>query len=225
MTEDIIKQSTALLEGIFLGLATGVLYDMMRVLRARVKIPLLGHFLDLLFWFLVTFTIFVWSQQAWGGRIRLYGVLALTLGAVLYFFTFTAITQWIGFCLADFTQFLAKVIWFPVASMICLEKKFKKILKNLFLFWQKWYRINSVTKEMAQALLPSQNQKGGVGLENQTSRACHKDRRHRGDDISGGGIAYGGGGNPNHKSGQPATARRSAGHVRSKQKNAPRPRI
>ena len=84
MTVDIAAQQAALLQAAALGLAAGLLYDLFRVLRCRVCLPLLGPALDLLFWLVLTGVLFLWSQWAWGGPVRLYGVVFLFLGGVLY---------------------------------------------------------------------------------------------------------------------------------------------
>ena len=44
----------------FIGAAAGVLYDLFRVLRVRIRIPLIGTVLDALFWILVTAALFLW---------------------------------------------------------------------------------------------------------------------------------------------------------------------
>ena len=49
MTVDIAAQQAALLQAAVLGLAAGLLYDLFRILRCRVRLPLLGPALDLLF--------------------------------------------------------------------------------------------------------------------------------------------------------------------------------
>lgn len=199
-------QSFALLEGFILGLFSGVLYDVIRVIRARLRFSPLGHFLDLLFWFTVTIIIFVWSQGAWGGRIRLYGVSALTLGAVFYFMTFTAITLWIGFRFADFVHFLIKIIYLPITALICLEKKIIQNTKNLFLFWSKWYRIESMTKPIK---IMGQNQnKGGVDIAYQTGRNLHENRRRRCSNLSGRNPAHRRQSNSRCPSSQPTITKR-----------------
>ena len=48
MTVDIAAQQAALLQAAVLGLAAGLLYDLFRILRCRVRLPLLGPALDLL---------------------------------------------------------------------------------------------------------------------------------------------------------------------------------
>ena len=74
MTISVAQQAAALAQAAALGLAVGLLYDLFRVLRVRVALPLLGAVLDLSFWIIVTVALFVWSQQAWRGEIRLYGI-------------------------------------------------------------------------------------------------------------------------------------------------------
>ena len=49
MTVDTLQQGRALCQALLLGGAMGVVYDLFRILRVRVKLPLLGPALDLLF--------------------------------------------------------------------------------------------------------------------------------------------------------------------------------
>ena len=85
MTVDVIQQGRALCQALLLGGAMGVLYDLFRILRVRVRVPLLGPVLDLLFWLAATGALFVWSQSAWGGQVRLYGATFCMVGGALYF--------------------------------------------------------------------------------------------------------------------------------------------
>ncbi|MDE6956256.1 MAG: spore cortex biosynthesis protein YabQ, partial [Oscillospiraceae bacterium] len=70
MTVDTAQQLRALCQALLLGGAFGVTYDLFRILRVRVRLPLLGQVLDLLFWLGATAALFLWSQWAWGGQIR-----------------------------------------------------------------------------------------------------------------------------------------------------------
>ena len=54
MTISVAQQAAALAQAAALGLAVGLLYDLFRVLRVRVALPLLGAVLDLSFWIIVT---------------------------------------------------------------------------------------------------------------------------------------------------------------------------
>ena len=73
MSIDTLQQGQALCEALLLGGAMGAAYDLFRILRVRVKIPMLGPALDLLFWLGATGVLFFWSQDAWGGQVRFYG--------------------------------------------------------------------------------------------------------------------------------------------------------
>ena len=61
------EQGWAMFQALLMGGAAGVLYDLLRILRVRVPVRLLGSLLDLLFWVLVTAGLFLWSLDAWGG--------------------------------------------------------------------------------------------------------------------------------------------------------------
>ena len=78
MTVSVAQQGRGLCQALLLGGGFGALYDLFRVLRAR--LPGVGAALDLLFWLAATAGLFLWSQTAWGGQIRLYGALFCLLG-------------------------------------------------------------------------------------------------------------------------------------------------
>ena len=148
MTVDIAAQQAALLQAAALGLAAGLLYDLFRILRCRVRLPLLGPALDLLFWLVLTGVLFLWSQWAWGGPVRLYGVVFLFLGGVIYFRLFSRWMLFLGYRIADLTTFLLGILALPLFALNRLFKKLKKLAKNIFLSSGKWYRINQITQEM-----------------------------------------------------------------------------
>ena len=145
---DVAAQGAALVQAVLLGLAAGVLYDLFRILRVRVRLPLLGPALDLLFWLMLTGTLFLWSQWAWGGPVRLYGAAFLFLGGAVYFGLFSRWLLWRGYRLADLITAILKILALPLFALNRLQKKIKKLAKNIFLFARKWYRINQITQEM-----------------------------------------------------------------------------
>ncbi len=196
-----VAQATSLGWGVVIGLFIGLMYDLFRILRVRVKIPVVGHVLDLLFWAVVTLAIFLWSQMAWGGRVRYYGIASLMVGAVIYFSTFTHTILWLGFLLADFVQFLLQLATVPILALVAAEKFFQKIIKNLFSFWLKWYRIRGMTNEMDSAMKRRENvenpvsgKEGGVRREVEIRRAV--------DEVRGGGRDHLSGVQFNHRSRQ-----------------------
>ena len=101
MTVDVAAQGAALAQAVLLGAIAGVLYDLFRILRVRVRLPLLGPALDLTFWLVLTAALFLWSQWAWGGPVRLYGAAFLFLGGAAYFWLLSRWVLWAGYRLAD----------------------------------------------------------------------------------------------------------------------------
>lgn len=114
MTADVTAQAWAVVQAIGLGLAAGLLYDLFRVLRVRVHVPLLGPLLDLLFWITLTAVLFVWSQWAWGGMVRLYGAVFLFFGGCVYFWLLSSGVLWVGYRLADLVTFVLKILVLPL---------------------------------------------------------------------------------------------------------------
>ena len=66
MTIDTVQQGQALCQALALGALFGLLYDLFRILRVRVKLPVVGPLLDLVFWLVATGTLFLWSQGCGG---------------------------------------------------------------------------------------------------------------------------------------------------------------
>ena len=106
MTIEVVQQGQALGQAVLLGLLLGGLYDLFRILRVRVKVRLVGPALDLLFWITATAALFLWSQGAWGGEIRLYGALFCLVGGGLYFWGLSPWMLRLGYRLADLTGLL-----------------------------------------------------------------------------------------------------------------------
>ena len=81
MTVSVTDQALFFAGALVMGAAVGLLYDAFRILRVRVRLPLLGGVLDLLFWLVVTVALFVYTTTAGSGEVRLYIVAAVLLGA------------------------------------------------------------------------------------------------------------------------------------------------
>ena len=71
MGVDLLDQALTFLGAAGLGTALGLVYDLFRILRRRVRLPLLGSALDLLFWALVTAGLFLYAIAAGGGDIAI----------------------------------------------------------------------------------------------------------------------------------------------------------
>ena len=130
MTVDVAQQGRALCQALLLGGTMGVVYDLFRILRVRVKVRLLGPLLDLLFWLAATAALFVWSQSAWGGQGRLYGAAFCLAGGALYFW---AVSPWLlklGYLGADLAAAFLGILTFPLGVAESLVKKKRKNLKK-----------------------------------------------------------------------------------------------
>ena len=73
---DLWDQALTFAGAAILGMGAGLVYDLMRVLRRRLRLPLLGPVLDFLFWLLLTAALFVYAV-ATGGRLRIFMVIAV----------------------------------------------------------------------------------------------------------------------------------------------------
>ena len=138
MTIDVAAQGLALCQALGIGAALGVLYDLFRILRVRVRRKLLEPVLDLLFWLVVGAALFLWSQQAWGGEVRAYGALFCLLGGAAYFWLLSPIFLWVGYRLADLTTLLLGILTLPLRIFRGILKKIRKLMKNTFLSAGKW---------------------------------------------------------------------------------------
>ena len=126
MTVDLLQQLRALCQALLLGGAMGVVYDLFRILRVRIKLPLLVPLLDILFWLAATGSLFLWSQKAWGGQIRLYGAVFCLVGGGAYFW---AISPWLlklGYLGADLAAVLLGILTFPLGLAGVFLKKIRK---------------------------------------------------------------------------------------------------
>ena len=138
MTVDVAQQGQALCQALLLGGGMGMVYDLFRILRVRIRAALLGPLLDLLFWLGATGALFLWSQGAWGGRVRLYGAAFCLAGGALYFWALSPLVLKLGYLGADLTAAFLGILTFPLGLARALLKKIRKIVKNIFLSGAKW---------------------------------------------------------------------------------------
>ena len=130
MSGEVARQLQVLCQALLLGGAMGLAYDLLRIVRVRLRLPLAEGALDLLFWLGATAALFVWSQGAWGGQVRWYGAVFCLLGGGAYF---RSLSPWVR-RLGDLAARLAAVIWkiltFPAALVLALLKKIKNLQKT-----------------------------------------------------------------------------------------------
>ena len=118
-----------------LGIAAGLLYDLLGTVRRRAGGRVLGGVLDLLFWLLVTAVLFLYALEAGDGRLRLFMPAGAALGAGAYFLTVSPAVRRAGDRAAD-----AAVSGYRL--LIRGKKFFIRGCKKLFPFRPLWYTIN-----------------------------------------------------------------------------------
>ncbi len=126
-------QAQSFFGALLLGAATGILYDGLRVIRFRLGGKILGALLDMLFWAAVVCTLFCYAVAAGNGLVRIYMMIAMFGGGVLYFLYLSPLILRLGFLLADLAHTLAHYIFAPFRFVKRITKKSQKSQKMSFI--------------------------------------------------------------------------------------------
>ncbi|WP_242836849.1 spore cortex biosynthesis protein YabQ [Desulfotomaculum nigrificans] len=107
---------------IFVGMVCGFCYDLYKVTRGTLRLRRLGTALgDVLFWLMLTLVVFVLLLLGNWGEVRLYVLLGLALGAVIYLHFLsrraTSLLQWAFRVVHQFLKLLLKVFFFLVTAI------------------------------------------------------------------------------------------------------------
>ncbi len=145
---DLWAQALTFLGALGLGAGLGLVYDLFRLLRRRVRLPLLGPALDLLFWVLVTAGLFLYAISAGGGELRIYMAVALFLGAVAYFLLLSRPVRFLTERAADGAAVLWRLAVSPLVFFGRRSKKIEKAAKNYFHYRREWYKMKTIPGEM-----------------------------------------------------------------------------
>ena len=228
MNIDVLWQARGLCQGLLLGATLGAIYDGMRILRCRLPLRILESLLDLLFWLLSTVALFLWSQSAWEGQIRLYGVAFCLVGGWLYFHLVSRLVLYLGYRVADIVTVFVGIMTIPLAVAVEILKIFEKLVKNIFLSGEKWSRIERKPEEMERAVRRRAGEERSGGIHEMEAGRIFDQNRHSGpDDLHGhlaSGYAESTTGDPcvegsSGKAGSQSTNRKSAaGRRRKKQR-------
>lgn len=138
-------QAAALAGALLLGFLIGLAYDLLRIPRAYIRIPLLGETLDLLFWLAATAALFFYAVYAGNGEVRIYMALALMGGATVYFL---ALSHWVralsGLMVAAVTA-VVKIMLLPFVKAAEVLKKIQRKFKNSFSSRWKRYKMRQIS--------------------------------------------------------------------------------
>ncbi|MFM9281720.1 spore cortex biosynthesis protein YabQ [Paenibacillus jiagnxiensis] len=115
------SQWLTLMYMLFSGAAMGAVFDSYRVLSYRFRLTRWSiHFIDLLYWVLSALFIFRMLYASNHGELRFYVFLGLILGALLYFWTLSAIVQLIVVKLIEIIRKLAAIVYHIFRVLVLL---------------------------------------------------------------------------------------------------------
>ncbi|MBE6955975.1 MAG: hypothetical protein E7450_00775 [Ruminococcaceae bacterium] len=190
MEISIAQQGRAMAQSLLLGAAAGVAYDLIRVLRVRIRVRGLGAVLDLLFWVGLTLALFAWSLEAWGGWVRLYGAAGLLVGGGIYFCLLSPPVLDLAYRGADVVEFLVRLVVLPMKWVFFLLKKIKIFAKNSFHYVRKWYKIRQPDWKAKRASRRKAERRNGGGCRaGEENGTFDQDRGAGPVDLHGHGIA------------------------------------
>ncbi len=117
------------------GLASGVIYDLFRVLRRRVKASAM---FDVLFWFAMLLILFTLGMDVGEGSLHIFMLAFTALGFVSYMILFSAAV----FALFNKIAQLIEAVLSPVKKLL---EKFLQVVKNLFSKAKSRFRMKITT--------------------------------------------------------------------------------
>lgn len=141
MENYISQQLILFLRAALLGGMCAVAYDLLRAVRLRRSSAALLHLLDVVYVVSVLPTLFLFTLRQGEGEMRLYMMLALSLGMVLYFLVFAGIFRPIWWFWGGVLTSLLALLWKPAAIFLSTGKNFQIYIKKLFYFWCKYATI------------------------------------------------------------------------------------
>jgi len=139
MENYVSAQLLSFLLSALLGLLGGCLYDILRLLRRGRR--RLINLLDGLYIAGVLLVLFLFTLRHGEGEMRLYMLLAMTLGAIGYFAAFSALLRPIWLFWLDTAAEWCALLWKPASIFIRCGKKFGRFSKKLFHFCSKYATI------------------------------------------------------------------------------------
>lgn len=141
MELSIAQQELEAIISLLTGFGAGMLYDFLGVIRRRLKKAVFSYIFDLLFCIAVGCIFFIVGYGPGGGKLRLFMLVFIVIGCILYFILLSRIFGKLLSSLADFFVFLIRCLLMPFIWFVRLLKKTTKIIKNIFIYLSKWFII------------------------------------------------------------------------------------
>lgn len=173
-------QAIALIGAFFVGLALGLLYDLIRPFRLRA--PFWGElFLDFVYWLIVTLVVFICAPLLSDGYVRFVMIATHFFGAFCYFKLLSSPIRWLTTLVDRILGRILSLLLWPFRTLKGLVeipvRKFgdhlKKTAKKIFSFPVRWFTIRKIPKEATHAeRQPSGNE---VGQRDQNQKGWSSD--------------------------------------------------
>ncbi|MDR0861677.1 MAG: spore cortex biosynthesis protein YabQ [Oscillospiraceae bacterium] len=143
------------------GVAAGLLYDFLRVVRSRVNTKSVTALADFVFVSATGVALFLLGLGVGGGRQRLFMLALAILGAVLYFVSLSKPCRYLLEGVADVLMLLLFLITRPMVFAWAGAKKIGIFAKKLFISSTKWFiiRYESEVLPWARAFAASRRDK------------------------------------------------------------------
>ena len=145
METQISTQAAQACASLAVGVSLGLFYDLLRILRQRLHSDIVTFVLDTLFWVGAGLGLFSLGLGPGGGELRLFMIAFSVLGAVLYFYSLSALTMLVLNLTADLLCKIAdtarRPFAFAVAFVVNKMKKISKIFKKSFQKCTNWFII------------------------------------------------------------------------------------
>lgn len=132
------------------GVGLGLLYDVFRTARRRVRGRAVAVITDILFCMAACLTVFLVGYTFGRGRTRGYMAAGACLGAAVYFLLLSTAVLRLLSLLADALRGAVITALLPVKLFLNLLKKITIFFKNAFYYKRKWYTINWVSNVSVQ---------------------------------------------------------------------------
>ncbi len=148
MDISITGQGLEFLYSILMGVGLGIVYDVMRIFRGRIRFWIITAILDVVFWAVCSFAAFWFAMGIGGGQLRLFAMAGIAVGAAIHFLLLSRPVRAVGFFLADGTITLVQILLVPVNALLSVWQRVCRGFLKTFSYMDKQNRIKEHPRDM-----------------------------------------------------------------------------
>jgi len=129
------NQTTFFMLTLLIGVVSGFIYDIFRIMRKLVKHPdILIQFEDLLYWLVVSILVFYFILHRNSGEVRVYAIIGVFSGMCLYFITLSILVIKVSvFIIEIIKKIISTAIYlmlFPLKLLVKLLTPYGQAIKK-----------------------------------------------------------------------------------------------